>query len=90
VLLFGFAHGFGLSTKLQDLQLSQDGLVPNMIAFNIGVEMGQFAALALILIAFNVWRRSDLFVRSAYATNVVIMAAGFALFGYQMTGFWVA
>src|SRR5687768_9838950 len=81
VLLFGFAHGFGLSTKLQDLQLSQDGLVPNMIAFNIGVEMGQFAALALILIAFNVWRRSDAFVRSAYATNVVVMAAGFALFG---------
>ncbi|MBL8269016.1 HupE/UreJ family protein [Steroidobacter sp.] len=90
VLLFGFAHGFGLSTKLQDLSLSQEGLLPNMIAFNIGVEMGQFAALALILIAFNVWRRSDGFVRSAYAANVLIMMAGFALFGYQMTGYWVA
>jgi hypothetical protein len=90
VLLFGFAHGFGLSTKLQDLSLSQEGLLPNMLAFNIGVEMGQFAALALILIAFNVWRRSDWFVRSAYAANVLIMMAGFALFGYQMTGYWVA
>ena len=90
VLLFGFAHGFGLSTKLQDLSLSQDGLVPNMIAFNIGVEMGQFAALALILIAFNVWRRSDSFIRSAYATNVVVMGMGFALFGYQMTGYFVS
>jgi hypothetical protein len=88
VLLFGFAHGFGLSTKLQDLQLSQDGLVPNMLAFNIGVELGQFAALALILIAFNVWRRSATFVRAAYAMNVLIMSAGFALFGYQMTGYW--
>jgi hypothetical protein len=58
-----------------------------MIAFNIGVEMGQFAALALILIAFNVWRRSDLSMRLAYVTNVLIMLAGFALFGYQMTGY---
>jgi hypothetical protein len=90
VLLFGLAHGFGLSTKLQDLSLNADGLVPNMIAFNIGVELGQFAALALILIAFNVWRRSGTFVRGAYAANVLIMAAGFALFGYQMTGYFVA
>jgi hypothetical protein len=90
VLLFGFAHGFGLSTKLQDLQLAPDGLVPNMIAFNIGVEMGQFAALGLILIAFNIWRRSDTFAQSAYAANVFVMAAGFALFGYQMTGYFVA
>jgi hypothetical protein len=90
VLLFGFAHGFGLSTKLQDLSLSPDGLLPNMIAFNIGVEIGQFAALALILIALNLWRRSDWHVRSAYAANVSIMMAGFALFGYQMTGYWVS
>lgn len=90
VLLFGFAHGFGLSTKLQDLSLSADGLVLNMIAFNIGVELGQFAALGLILVAFNIWRRSNTFLRTAYATNVAIMAAGFALFGYQMTGYWVA
>jgi hypothetical protein len=90
VLFFGFAHGFGLSTKLQNLALSPNGLVPNMIAFNIGVELGQFAALALILIAFNVWRRSATFVRGAYAGNVLIMGAGFALFGYQMTGYWVA
>jgi hypothetical protein len=90
VLLFGFAHGFGLSTKLQDLALSEDGLIPNMLAFNIGVETGQFAALTLILIAFNIWRRSELFVRSAYAANVLIMLAGFSLFGYQMTGYWVA
>jgi len=90
VLFFGFAHGFGLSTKLQDLSLSPDGLVPNMIAFNICVELGQFAALALILIAFNLWRRSGTFLRGAYAANVLIMAAGFALFGYQMTGYLVA
>jgi hypothetical protein len=87
VLLFGFAHGFGLSTKLQDLALSMEGLVPNMVAFNVGVELGQFAALALILIGFNLWRRSGTFLRGAYAANAAIMAAGFGLFGYQLTGY---
>jgi hypothetical protein len=90
VLLFGLAHGFGLSTKLQDLSLSADGLVPNIIAFNVGVELGQFAALAVILIAFDVWRRSGTFLRSAYVTNVLIMLAGFTLFGYQLTGYFVS
>jgi hypothetical protein len=90
VLLFGFAHGFGLSTKLQDLSLSAQGLVPNMIAFNIGVELGQLAALTVILIAFTAWRRSGTFNSGAYAANVLIMAAGFALFGYQLTGYLVA
>jgi hypothetical protein len=87
VFLFGLAHGFGLATRLQDVALSQTGLVWNIIAFNIGVELGQFAALALILVAFQLWRRSGTFVRGAYAANVAIMAAGFTLFGYQLTGY---
>ncbi|MGE0188380.1 MAG: HupE/UreJ family protein [Steroidobacteraceae bacterium] len=87
VLLFGLAHGFGLSTKLQDLTLSREGLVTNMIGFNVGVELGQFAALALMLLAFNLWRRGDSFIRGAYVANVLIMAAGFALFGYQLAGY---
>jgi len=89
VLLFGLAHGFGLSTKLQDLTLSRDGLVGNILAFNLGVELGQFAALALILVAFQLWRRTGTFSRGAYAANVIIMCAGFVLFGYQMTGYFV-
>lgn len=87
VLTFGFVHGFGLSTKLQDLALATDGLIPNMIAFNLGVELGQFAALALILIVFELWRTRGGFLRQAYAANVAIMAAGFVLFGYQLTGY---
>jgi hypothetical protein len=79
-------HGFGLSTKLQDLKLSAEGLVPNMIAFNLGVEIGQFTALALILLLFSWWRRSESFLNRAYVTNVAIMSAGFVLFGYQLTG----
>jgi HupE / UreJ protein len=90
VFAFGLAHGFGLSTKLQDLKLSADGLVGNIVAFNIGVELGQFAALALILVAFQLWRRSGTFYRGAYAANVLIMTAGFVLFGYQLTGWVIA
>ena len=80
-------HGFGLATKLQDLQLAQDGLVANMISFNVGVEIGQFLALGAILLAMNFWRTSTSFLRHAYATNVVLMAAGFALAGYQIAGY---
>jgi hypothetical protein len=87
VLFFGFFHGLGLATKLQDLALSRDGLVTNMVSFNVGVEIGQLLALGLMLIAFNLWRRSGTFVRHAFAGNVVLMAAGFVLAGYQLTGF---
>ncbi|MEO6187066.1 MAG: HupE/UreJ family protein [Steroidobacteraceae bacterium] len=90
VLLFGLAHGFGLSTKLQDLALSRDGLLGNIIAFNVGVELGQVVALTLMLLAFQLWRRSGTFVRGAYAANALIMAAGFVLIGYQLTGYVLA
>jgi HupE / UreJ protein len=90
VLLFGLAHGFGLATKLQALTLSRQGLVANIIGFNIGVELGQFAALALILLLLNVWRRSESFLKSAYMANVLIMSAGWMLFGYQLTGYFVS
>ncbi len=90
VLVFGLAHGFGLSTKLQDLALSRDGLVGNMLAFNVGVELGQLAALAFMLVVFQLWRRSGAFGRSAWTANVAIMAAGFVLAGYQLTGYFLA
>lgn len=88
VLVFGLIHGFGLATKLQDLSLSSDGLVPNMIAFNIGVELGQLAALAFILTALQIWRSMPGFARQATTVNVLIMAAGFALVQMQLVGFW--
>jgi len=87
VLVFGLFHGFGLATKLQDLDISQDGLVTNMISFNVGVELGQFLALGLILLLLNLLRASGQFFRFASATNVAILCAGFLLIGYQLTGF---
>jgi hypothetical protein len=86
---FGLFHGLGLSSKIIDYAISPDGLLANLLAFNVGVEIGQILALWLILIAMAFWRRSDSFGRHAYAANVVIMAAGFVLIGYQLTGYFV-
>jgi hypothetical protein len=90
VLVFGLFHGFGLATKLQELSLSKDGLVPNIISFNVGVEIGQMLALSAILIAMGYWRRSASFGRQAFNANVALMIAGFVLMGYQLTGYAVA
>jgi hypothetical protein len=90
VFAFGLAHGFGLATKLQEFTLSRDGLVGNIVSFNVGVELGQVLALGLMLIAFGLWRRSASFARGAWLANLAIMAAGFTLFGYQLTGYLVS
>ncbi len=90
VLIFGFFHGFGLATKLQEFSLSPDGLLINLISFNVGVEIGQFLALGAILIAMGYWRRTASFGRYAFSANVALMIAGFMLFGYQLTGYYVA
>ncbi|MBT9445859.1 MAG: HupE/UreJ family protein [Hyphomonadaceae bacterium] len=89
-LVFGLFHGFGLATKLQDFELSRDGLVPNLIAFNIGVEMGQILALSAILIAMGFWRKTPSFRMHATAANIALMIAGFLLAGYQMFGYFTA
>ena len=88
VLVFGFFHGFGLATKLQDLQIQQDGMIPNLLAFNVGVELGQFMALGVILILMNLWRMTGSFQRYAVAANTALMCAGFVLIGYQLTGYF--
>jgi len=89
-LVFGFFHGFGLATKILDFEMSRDGLFWNLIAFNIGVEIGQLLALGAILIGMGFWRRSRSFARHAYAANVALMTAGFVLVGFQLTGFAIA
>jgi hypothetical protein len=87
VLIFGFFHGFGLATKLQDLVVSRDGLFTNLVSFNVGVEIGQFMALCGILVAMTLWRRSPSFGRSVVVANSLLMTAGLVLVGYQLTGF---
>ncbi|WP_170561390.1 HupE/UreJ family protein [Ruegeria atlantica] len=88
--IFGLFHGTGLATKILDYQIAPDGLLPNLLAFNVGVEIGQLLALAAILIVMGYWRKSAKFFEQAYTVNVVMMTIGFVLMGYQFTGYIVA
>jgi hypothetical protein len=89
-LIFGLFHGFGLATKILEYEVARDGLFANLLAFNVGVEIGQLMALATILIAMGYWRRTTSFMRHAYVANVIMMTAGFMLIGYQLTGYFVS
>ena len=90
VLIFGLFHGFGLATKLQDFALAPQGLVANIVSFNVGVELGQGLALTFILIALTFWRTRSGFLHHAFATNAIVMACGLMLVGYQLSGYFLA
>lgn len=89
VLAFGLCHGMGLATKVRELHLSEDGLLINLASFNVGVELGQFAALAAVVGLLAWWRRQASFDRSAFALNVLLMAAGFLLAEHQLAIWWL-
>ncbi len=92
VFAFGLIHGFGLSTRLQQLPLGEDGLVMKILAFNVGVELGQIIALSFMLIILAGWRKTASFVRFSKAANIVLLSLGglllfMQLHGYQHTQF---
>ncbi|MCI5047861.1 MAG: HupE/UreJ family protein [Aquisalinus sp.] len=89
-LVFGLFHGMGLASKIMDYEISADGLLANLLAFNIGVEIGQILALCAILIVMSFWRKTPSFMKHAYIANVILMTAGFGLIGYQLTGYFVS
>ena len=89
VLVFGLFHGFGLATKLQEFALSPNGLVANIVSFNVGVEIGQGVALTGVLIALAYWRRHGGFLRHALVTNTALMACGLLLVGYQVSDYFL-
>jgi hypothetical protein len=90
VTIFGLFHGFGLATKLQELALNDEGLVANIVSFNVGVEIGQFLALTAILIGLTYWRMSEGFMKHAFLTNALLMFGGFLLIGYQLAGYMLS
>jgi hypothetical protein len=90
VLVFGLFHGLGLATKVRDLGMSEDGLLVNLIAFNVGVEVGQVVVLAVVVTLFNLWRPTRSFAPGAFYANLALMAGGFALIGYQLTGYFAS
>lgn len=87
VFLFGLVHGLGLATKLQEYSLNSEGLIANLLAFNIGVELGQALALVLMLAMINLWRSFTVFDRQSAFLNLGLIFLGFLLTGYQLAGF---
>ena len=90
VLGFGLFHGLGLATKVRDLGLSENGLLVNLISFNVGVELGQVVVLAVVVTLFNLWRTTRSFAAGAFYANLALMAGGFVLIGYQLTGYFAS
>jgi hypothetical protein len=90
VLVFGLFHGLGLATRLQDLGASKNGLIANLISFNVGVEAGQVIALAIVVVLLNFWRATPSFARGAFYANVLLLGAGAALTIYQLAGYFAS
>ncbi len=85
VFVFGLFHGLGLATKLQEFTLSNNGLVTNIVSFNVGVEVGQILALSAVFILLSIWRSNQSYLKHAFATNTVLMTGGFLLAGFQLS-----
>ncbi|MDP1579431.1 MAG: HupE/UreJ family protein [Candidatus Didemnitutus sp.] len=84
VFFFGLIHGFGLSTRLQQLPLGQDGLVLRILSFNVGVEIGQVLALGLMWVLLAQWRKTPSFARLGRVCNVALLCAGLLLLLMQL------
>tara|TARA_B110000014_G_scaffold261236_1_gene252573 strand:+ start:522 stop:1283 length:762 start_codon:yes stop_codon:yes gene_type:complete len=90
VLIFGLFHGFGLATKLQEFEFAREGLLQNLIAFNVGVEIGQFFALLFIVLALSFWRGYSSYLQFSVATNIALMSGGLLLTFYQLSGYVIS
>jgi len=90
VLVFGLFHGMGLATRLQDLGAGKNGLLVNLISFNVGVEAGQVIALAIVVVLLNLWRASSSFARGAFGANALLLGAGAALTIYHLAGYFAS
>jgi hypothetical protein len=87
ILSLGLIHGFGLSTRLQELPLSEDELLLNIISFNVGIEIGQISALVLMLLVIATFRKSHFFQTFSTITNYFLIIAGGLLFLMQLHGY---
>lgn len=90
VFVFGLIHGFGLSTRLQQLPLGDDstGMLIRILCFNVGVEVGQIAALVVMVAALGIWRSKPSFERFSTLANQGIVAIGIFLLFMQVHGYW--
>lgn len=90
VFSFGLLHGFGLSTRLQQLPLGDDPMqmLIRILSFNVGVELGQIVALTVMVWFLSFWRKRPSFQRFSFAANQLLIYAGMFLLYMQMHGYW--
>lgn len=88
IFAFGLIHGFGLSTRLQQMPLPRQGLLGRILSFNAGVELGQIAALSVLVAVLAGWRRTESFRKLGGFANALLLAAGLGLFAYQLSGYF--
>ncbi len=86
-LIFGLFHGTGLASKILEYQIAEDGLLANLLSFNVGVEVGQLLALFIILIVMGYWRRHPNFMRHATYANIIMVILGLLLTYQQVAGY---
>lgn len=87
IFSLGLIHGLGLSTRLQQLPLDAENLLMNIISFNVGIELGQITALAVMLVLISAFRKSKHFPTFAKISNYFLILAGGFLFLMQMHGY---
>lgn len=85
--IFGLFHGTGLASKILEYRISPDGLLANLLAFNVGVEIGQLLALFVILIVMGYWRKSPNFLQQAKIANIIMVFLGVLLTYQQIAGY---
>ena len=84
IFALGLVHGLGLSTRLQELPLSEDSLLLNIISFNAGIDLGQIFALLVMILAIDAWRKTSSFKKASVVSNYGLILAGTLLFLFQM------
>jgi hypothetical protein len=79
---FGLVHGFGFASVLTELGLPRDALVLALVGFNVGVEIGQLAIVALFLPLAYSLRRTRFYRRAVMTGGSIVIAA--------VAGTWLA
>ena len=88
VLVFGLVHGFGLSTRLQQLPVSEGGgMLMHIISFNVGVELGQILALVPMWGVIYFWQHHSHFSVVSKVANSGLIVAGSLLLIMQLHGY---
>ncbi len=90
IFIFGLFHGLGLATKLQNMSLSDQGLLANLLSFNLGVELGQILALLYLLLLLKLIQRFTTSAMTGISINFMLMTGGFALTTYQLSHYFTS